>query len=165
MGMIIRVAFNNQSWAGKCTKAKDDYRIYECHRNDVYIGYGTFRIDENGTCVSEYDEAVLCTDYCWPCHRGRINPKRAEGTAFFVFPSKDKSGRQPLTLWGYATIKRTEGSKVVFHPFEPLPQDKWVRQLSAKDILGKPWGKGTYRFIDSRTEDILMEAVRHGWVG
>jgi hypothetical protein len=33
-----------------------------------------------------------------------------------------------------------------------LPQ-KWVRGLSSVDLLGKFWGRNTYRYIDQEIED------------
>jgi hypothetical protein len=157
--MLIRTAFNNAGWAGKCTNAADDKRLYKCQKGIVDVGYGRFTFDEEGVCTSACDEARLCTELVWHSYHGKVDKKRAEGTAaYFVFPDIDST----LTLWGRATIDCTEDKRVRFLPFSPLPEEQWVRHLRADEILGKPWGQGTYRFIDSVTEahlEILIAAM------
>ena len=155
VGMLIRTTFNNAGWAGKCTNAKRDARLFKCQLNVVDIGHGEFTTDERGICTSGCDEEMLCVDFRWPGHQGRVNKKKAQGTAFFVFPNVNSS----LTLWGRATIAGTEGNSVCLLPFSPLPQDEWIWDLRAQEILGKQWGQGTYRFIDSGIQSRLERVI------
>jgi hypothetical protein len=160
MGMIIRVAFNNQNWMDKCTDISDDPRFNKCITNIVDVGA---KIDELGNCKGEDCwEKTLCTEYFWVCIQGNFS-KRARGTVFFVFTDIDGS----LVLWGKSKVKRVKGNKVYFEEFEPMSEEKWVKGLHAKEILGVNWGNGTYRYLDKphhqypdkTKEDFLAEKI------
>lgn len=74
---------------------------------------------------------------------------------FFVYPDLDHS----LVLWGMSKVKKVKANTVYFNKFKPLPIEKQLRGLSAKDILGKQWGSGTYRFIDTKIENKLKQLM------
>jgi hypothetical protein len=153
MGMIIRVAFNNRNWMGKCTNVKDDDRFFKCSKKVVATGY---RVDKNGNCVSEDCwEQHLCKKYRWRTDHGNFKRAQAKEPVFFVFPDVDNS----LVLWGMSKIKEVKGNEIYFDEFKPLPQEKWVRGLSSKDLIGKPWGNGTYRYIGPDKEAKLKKLI------
>ncbi|HEX9976715.1 MAG TPA: hypothetical protein VGA82_05640 [Dehalococcoidales bacterium] len=152
MGMIIRVAFNNQNWAGKCKNAHG-VLFSKCWDGTLDVSYA---LDKNGNCIANCWESTLCTKYFWENQRGNFS-ERAEGTVFFVFsPPIDNS----LILWGKSEVDRVKNNKVYFREFKPIPYGKWVRDLWPKDILGKPWGSGTYRYLTEEQERFLNNLIK-----
>jgi hypothetical protein len=151
MGMIIRVAFNNQNWAGRCKGAGQDGRLFKCQEGIVDTSY---QLDANGNCLANCWESTLCTKYFWESTIGNFG-KRAAGNVFFVFPDVNNS----LALWGESEVDRVEGSRVYFKPFMAMPSNKWVRNLSPIDILGKYWKGGTWRYLSSNQEDFLLQKI------
>lgn len=150
--MIIRTAFNNQNWSGKCKNADQrDRRLFKCWRRIVDTGY---RIDKSGNCLADCWESTLCTKYFWEGTRGGNFSKRARGNVFFVFLDIDNS----YVLWGKSKVKKVVGNVVYFNKFKPMPPERWVR-LSLKDIIGQKWAQGTYRYIDAKTESRLKEQI------
>ena len=151
MGMIIRVAFNNQNWMGKCTNISNDPRFNKCTTNTVDV---RAEIDELGNCKGgDCWEKTLCTEYFWES-RGNFS-KKAAGTVFFVFPDVDGS----IVLWGKSKVKRVEGHKIYFEEFKPMSEEKWGKGLHAREILGVHWRQGTYRYLDKTQEDFLMGLI------
>jgi hypothetical protein len=158
MSLMIRVAFNNEGWAGRCRNAADDPRLFKCKRQviDVRFPHGRgFETDPNGTCaVLECYEATLCTKWFWESN----NPfARAEGKVFFVFPEWP-GGK--LVLWGRSFVHSVEPQAngtyhLKLHEFQPLPESQWARGLTSEDILGKPWRQGTYRYLTAPQESRL----------
>lgn len=153
MGMVIRVAFNNKNWAGKCTNANRDRRLFKCRENVVNTGY---KVDKNGNCLAECWESSLCTKFFWNSEVGNFNKERAKGEVFFVFTDLDNS----LILWGMSKVKKIEGKRIYFDKFKPLPPEKRVKFPSSKDVVGKVWGQNTYRYIDANREDELKELIK-----
>lgn len=153
MGMVIRVGFNNKNWAGKCTNADRDRRLFKCREEVVNTGY---KIDNNGNCLAGCWESSLCKKYFWGSAVGNFNKERAKGQVFFVFPDVDNS----LVLWGMSKIKKVEDDEIYFDKFKPLPPEKWVRGLSSKDVVGKVWMQNTYRYIDADKEAKLKELIK-----
>lgn len=153
MGMIIRVAFNNQNWAGKCKNADQrDRRLIKCWQQVVDTGY---KIDKNGNCLAGCWESTLCTKYFWGNVLGNFDTKRAQGNVFFVFSDIDNS----LVLWGTSRVEKVVGNKVYFRKFKPMSPERWIRGLSSEDIIDQTWGQGTYRFIDTQTESKLKKLI------
>ncbi len=162
MGMIIRTAFNNQNWDGRCNNAdkntdKRDERLFKCWNKVLKTGY---EIDENGNCLANCYESTLCTEYYWM--NGERNGKlldfktdRAKGNVFFVNPIKDNS----LVLWGKSKISKVNGGKIEFEKFKPMPEEKWIHGLTAKYIFGVHWGQLTFRYIDSQIEKYLNDLI------
>lgn len=147
MGMIIRVAFNNQNWSGRCQNVRGDTRFSKC-REDVYdVGY---KLDEKGNCLADCWESTLCTAYFWGSTIGNFG-RRAQGNVFFVYSDTNNG----LVLWGKSEVARVEGKWIYFKAFKPIPETKW-RRLNAKQILGKNWGQGTYRYLSKSHEDFLL---------
>jgi hypothetical protein len=154
MGMIIRVAFNNRDWKGKCTNVKDDKRFFKCSMEVVRTGY---KIGKNGNCVSKACwEQHLCKKYRWRNNHGNFKRARAKEPVFFVFPHVDNS----LVLWGMSKIKEVKGNEIYFDEFEPLPPEIWVRGLSSKKLIGKHWGSGFFRYIGPDKEAKLKNLIK-----
>lgn len=157
MGMIIRVAFNNQNWAGNCKNAdQHDRGLFKCWKNTLKTGY---KIDENGNCMANCWESTLCTEYSWLNKNGYFDTNRAKGNVFFVFPAYDNS----LVLWGKSRVSKVIGDKIYFNKFKPMPAEKWIRDLPANFILGKNWGHGTFRYIDSQIENKLKNLINENF--
>lgn len=148
MGMVIRTAFNNQNWNGKCKDAENE-RFFYCKVVDT--GYG---IDDEGNCSSEVCfESKLCKEYIWRNTIGNFG-KKAEGQVFFIF--RDHKEKNAFVLWGMTQVKKVDGNRVYFKEFKPFPQEKWIRRLSLEETIGrKKWGQGTYRYIDVDKESKL----------
>lgn len=155
MGIIFRVVFNNQGWSGKCKNALSDYRLFKCQNIKVFIGHGRFEVDNYGTCISECWEASLCSSFSWESHLGNFNESRAHGSAYFVYSARDNS----LTFWGKSQIRDVAGNRVHFEPFSPLPDERYVHGLRAKDFLGTVWGNSTYRYLSEQQEGNLKQLV------
>lgn len=153
MGIIIRVAFNNKRWAGKCSNAdKRDRRLFKCWSKTVETGW---RINKRGQCLANCVESVLCRKYYWINFQGNFDAMKASGNAYFVYPDINHS----LVLWGKSRIKSVVKNKIFFHPFQPMPEKKWVRGISAKSILGKHWGSTPFRYIDNKIESKLDSLI------
>lgn len=155
MGMIIRVAFNNKNWMGKCENGDTDERLFKCQGLDINIGWGEFRVDERGNCQSECRESELYARYLWENYQGNVDTNRASGETFFVFPHVDNS----LVLWARSRVQRTENNMIYFERFDPMPEDRWIEGLRAIDFLGKKWGQGTYRYLDEVQTERLMDLI------
>lgn len=153
MGIIIRVAFNNQNWAGKCKNAdKRDRRLFKCWQQVIDTGY---KIDKNGNCFADCWESTLCTQYFWESNLGNFDTNRTQGNVFFVFSDVNNY----LVLWGVSKVKKVVGNKIFFKKFKPMPPEKWINNLSSKDIIGQNWGHGTYRYINTQIEAKLQRLI------
>jgi len=154
MGMIIRVAFNNQNWAGRCKNADRDVRLFKCWEGAYNVSY---QIGEAGNCLAGCWESKLCIEYCWENHLGDFNPFRAEGNVYFVYPDLANS----LVFWGKSEVKEVRGNKVYFEKFEAMPEEDQKR-LGAEDILyvfGSPWRQPPFRYLDEGQENRLRERL------
>ena len=151
--MIIRVAFNNRNWNGKCLNAdKRDRRLYKCWEKVVKTGY---KIDNKGKCKADCSESSLCKKFKWYNYRGDFNSKKAKGKVYFVYPDIDNS----LVLWGKSKVLKIDGDTITFNKFKPMPETKWLRNLRAKDILGKHWGRNPFRYIGEDIEQLLDKLI------
>ncbi|MEO0083526.1 MAG: hypothetical protein ABIK33_03985 [candidate division WOR-3 bacterium] len=152
--MIIRVAYNNQGWKAKCKNVRYDEMLYKCRQRILNT---QFKLGKNGNCVGTCDESKLCREYYWINYSGdNFNKTRANGKVYFVYPDKDNS----LVLWGESKVKSVKGYRIYFEPFEPWPRDKWISKIKAKEILGKPWGSGTFRYLNDKQEERLINLIR-----
>ena len=153
MGMIIRVNFNNQRWAGKCKNADSDRRLYKCQKKLMKTG---FKVDKKGNCLANCWESTLCTKFFWGNEKGNYDSERAKGKVFFIFADKDGS----RVLFAKSRVKKVEDDKLFFEKFRPMEQEKWIEGLLLKELLGKKWGEGTYRYIDEKNiENKLKEII------
>lgn len=150
MGMIIRVAFNNQNWAGKCKNATGR-RFLKCSQKAVNTGY---KIDKEGNCLAECWESTLCTKYFWGSTIGNFDMEKAKGNVFFVYPDIDNF----LVLWGKSRVEKVVDNNVYFEEFKPMCQERW-QIIIPKDILGQNWAQGTFRYIDSHIEAKLNDLI------
>ncbi len=168
MSMIIRVLYNNQGWRGSCQAPGKDIGCWQCFEENVDIKLPQ-RTDE--VCTGHCWEQHLCVDYKWGCTpKGRVFGYQAypETKVFFVFKQPDGN----YTLWGKTTIRavddepREEGQDyevgfafIHFNPFEPLPKERWVKNLSSVQLVDKQWLMGRYRYIDAEREAYLEQLI------
>jgi len=177
-GLVIRTAFNNQEWAGRCKNPLNDKRCFKCIEGGLYINHGNpIEEDEHGDCKGDPEnyplnhplnkiephwcwEQVLCKKYFWGNPLGSWRSADIEMPVYFVYPESNGT----MTLWGYSTIEKIDNSldeytPISFKPFEPLPKEKWVRGLTGKIITGKKWGQGIFRYLDEHHERYLASLV------
>lgn len=228
-GILIRAAFNNKDWEGRCIDPVKDKRCYICRNIDVQ-GRDSFksemRTDEQGLCYFEAlrdnwmpiswvrrinpgqrivngyrriggknvpskfvyikcgeriqdacAEQFLCTKYWWENFEGEpslhqdrspivscnafSSRARVGQQVFFVFRQPRDRDRQKYTLWGKSWVEDIvdHRKRIVFEPFEPLPEDKWRKDLYSYDLIGKPWGNGTYRYVDTQSVTRLNSLI------
>ncbi len=74
---------------------------------------------------------------------------------FFVFLDVDNS----FVLWGTSRVEKVVDNKVYFKKFKPMLPERWIRDLSSKDIIGQNWGHGTYRYINAQIESKLEKLI------
>jgi 5-methylcytosine-specific restriction endonuclease McrA len=155
-GIIIRVGLNNQNWQGKCKNVHFDARLFMCKNKTVRTG---FKANKKGTCLGLCWESTLCTEYFWKNNIGRFVRAKPNHKVFFVFPVKDNS----LVLWGHSWIKSVDDNTLYFKKFKPMPEEKWITGLFAKELVGKQWGQGTFRYLyDSSLIDRLESLIDNG---
>lgn len=166
MGLIIRVLYNNQNWQAPCKKPGKDNLCWLCFENNVNIKQPNREDDE---CTGHCWEQHLCTEYRWGCTaRGRIFGSRAYPgmKVFFIFKQPDGN----YTIWAKTTVSSVDDRLVGgdredeagfafihFNPFEPLPREKWVANLSDIQLVGRKWLMGRYRYINAERETYLEE--------
>lgn len=186
-GIVIRTAFNNQGWQDRCMNPLNDPRCYQCVEKRINVGWtktikSRIDKDEDGHCVfiAEEDaviplegggriqagqrtdhpcaEYALCSQYYWENFERhfstRVHPGQA---AFFVFKNRD----QYYTLWGRSRVRSVTSNRqgIYFEPFEPLPQDRWVEKITDRDLVGKPWRQGTFRYIGADQVHYLDDLI------
>ncbi len=168
MGIIIRHMYNNQMWSAPCKRPNEDTSCSLCFNPNVNIR-GPELAD--AVCSGQCWEQELRTSYEWGCATGRGFGNRAHPgmKAFFAF--KQQNGT--YTLWGRTTVrsvnvppmgklhsaKERYANYIRFDSFEPLPREKWVNNLTAKELVGAEFRMGTYRFITAYQEDRLEKLI------
>jgi hypothetical protein len=155
MSIVIRTAFNNQNWDGKCHDADRDRRLFQCKQEVVNTGY---KIDKTGICKATCWESTLCSEYWWLCLSGNFSTDKASGRAYFIY--RDIGGT--LVLWGRSKITEVADNIVYFKKFKPLSDAKLRHDLTYGYLenIGVPsWHRGTFRYISENTADILDELI------
>lgn len=173
-GIVIRTVYNNQGWAGPCKSPhKDFYKCYKCVDGDVVNinERNPVREDKNRFCEGAVDAAIwpgdkwcweqtLCSEYFWRNIKGKWRFATTEMPVYFVYTEYDGS----LTLWGKATIDEIDNEHeyptLKFKPFEPLPQDTWIKGLNGERLTDSSWRQGFYRYLDERHENYLSSLVK-----
>jgi hypothetical protein len=171
MGMVVRTLYNNQGWRAPCRHPNQDRGCWLCFEDNVAIQPPS-RTDEK--CSGHCWEQHLCAEYRWGCiPKGATFGRRAyPGTkVFFVFKQPDGN----YTLWGETSVRSTDDMPldqggddeagfafVHFEPFEPLPRDKWVSNLSNIQLVGQKWLMGRHRYINAEREAYLKELCERG---
>ena len=173
MGIIIRTAFSNRGWTGRCKNPLKDQRCYQCTEGRIWINWGKpVEEDENGFCKGQQPppgysvwclEQILCTEYYWENWRGKWRRAYPEQKVYLVYRERDGS----YTLWGRTEVGRVDNEaephpKLCLKPFSPLPKDRRVRGLSDIDLTGKPWLRLTYRYIDNKRDAFLDSRMEGG---
>lgn len=181
-GLVIRTAFNNQGWAGRCKEpVTRDRRCYKCVDAVFWINKGKpIKEDEDGYCTGDGSgmyksnqfllnlkshwcwEQLLCRKLFWGNPLGRWRAVFLGMPVYFVYGERDAA----FTLWGHSTIDRIENAVeddeyplIYFKSFEPLPEKKWVKALTAEEICGKGWRQGSFRYLDENHERYLASLV------
>jgi len=177
-GLVIRTAFNNQGWAGRCKSPLQDEGCFKCKEGGLYINHGNpIEEDEQGNCKGNPEnyplnhpfdtvephwcwEQVLCKKYFWGNPLGSWRSAYIGMPVYFVYPEANGT----MTLWGYSTIEKIDNEPdeyppIYFKPFTPLPQEKWVRGLTGDVITGAKWGQGIFRYLDDNHERFLASLV------
>lgn len=168
MPMVIRTLYNNQGWKAPCRQPGKDANCWLCFEDNVNIEPPEPSDEE---CSGGCWERDICSRFRWGRNpQGRRFGKRARPgeKVFFVFKQPDGK----YTIWGKSIVSSVDaeplkqGEKgevgyafVHFEPFEPLPRDKWVRNLSDVELVGERWLMGRYRYIDSEKEDYLEQSI------
>lgn len=171
MGMIIRTLYNNQGWQTRCESPYKDRKCRLCFEPNVNIRPPTVT-DE--VCTGNCWERNLCVKYRWGCTpQSRTFGGRAHigMKVFFVYKQLDGN----YTLWGETTVQSIddrvleEGEDdekgfafIHFNPFAALPEDKWVKDLTDRQLVGEKWLMGRYRYIDTRRESYLEQLIEGG---
>ena len=150
--MILKVAYNNQNWAGTCKNANNYATFFKCIDKTYNVNY---RLNNKGNCLATCWESTLCKKYFWRSTIGNFSV-RAEGKVFFVYPTFEND----LTLWGRSEVDRVEYNTVYFKEFKAMPREKWVRNLSAIDIFGTPWMQPPFRYLIEKQEEYLEDLIR-----
>lgn len=173
VGLVIRTVFNNQGWKEPCKNPLKDYRCFKCvEGGGLYINKGNpIEEDEKGFCKgnSEGDpklgekwcwEQGLCTKYFWKNIKGKWRYVNVGMPVYFVYSERDGS----LTLWGRSVIDKVNNefkySHLYFKPFEPMPQDKWVKGLNGEELTGNSWRQLHYRYLDEKHENFLSSLIK-----
>lgn len=169
MGIVIRTLYNNRSWQAPCNSPYKDRGCSLCFEPNVDIKPPSIS-DE--VCTGNCWERNLCIKYRW----GGIPKGRTFGgqayigmKAFFVCKQLDGN----YTLWGKTTVQSIDDNVleegeddekgfafIHFSPFEALPKDKWVRDLTAQQLVGKKWLMGRHRYIDTGRETYLEQLIK-----
>jgi hypothetical protein len=170
MGIVLRVAFSNSSWAGPCANPLDDpARFEQCIKQKIRVGtrreqgapLDRITQREDGKCASTCYEQKLCTDDPrWQTALGTWRQAQAGDKTYFVF--RQAGPRALYTLWGRSRVTRVEGCYIFFERFEPLPEAKWRENLTARQLVENEWKQGFYRYVDALQEDKLDSLVEGG---
>jgi hypothetical protein len=169
MAILFRVAYNNQGWAAPCESPGKDEKCRKCFDGSLNI---IAPDHEDETCSGLCWERDLCRNFEWGNtvkHRRFGSDVTGGDTAFFVF--RQLGGG--YTLW--ATTKVTAinippirdltGHEIGyehwlrFEPFKPLPEQKWVKNLSDRDLTGTKWGQGGFRYLTDKKEEELLARI------
>ena len=170
MSMVIRVLYNNQGWRAPCNTPGTrntpdrDSLCWLCFKGNVNIRMPSLNDEE---CSGHCWEQHICTEYRWGCApKGRIfGPSAYPGIkVYFIYKQPDGN----YTLWGRTTVSDVDKSIaggdredeagfsfIHFNPFEPLPREKWVSNLSDIQLVGNQWRQGRYRYINTQREAYL----------
>jgi len=170
MDLVVRVLYNNQSWQAPCKKPGSDRLCWQCFREDDLDITGPSISDE--ICTGHCWEQHLCTDYRWGCYpKGRNFGSRAYSgqKVYFIFRQPDGK----YTVWGKTSIqdidkKPMEQGKddekgfafMHFNSFKPLIKDKWIVNLSDRQLVGEEWRQGRYRFIDAKQSAYIEDLIK-----
>ena len=171
MAIVIRVAYNNKDWKDACDTPGKDNLCWYCFEGILQIKPPK---KDDIQCSGDCWERRLCKDYKWGCTpKGRVYGSDAYPgvSVFLVFKQPDGN----YTIWGKTTVSTvdTEPMKsennfedgfafIHFNPFEPLPRDKWVADLSDVQLVGARWLQGRHRYIDTNREKHLNQLIEVG---
>jgi len=168
MGLVIRCLFNNQHWKDACIKPGDDWECKLCFTSPVNIKSPKAN-DE--VCSGDCWERYLCRNYRWGCTpQGRTFAQAHKGMRVF-FAYKHFMG--DYTIWATTKVKEIDSSPmhtridgeegfafIHFEPFEPLPREKWVSDLSDQKLVGEMWRQGRFRYIDKDKEKYFDQLIQ-----
>lgn len=176
-GLVIRTVFNNQKWRAPCREPWNDPQCYKCRSGNLFINRGNpIQQDEDGFCIGTNPvplhglceqpiwcwEQVLCVKYFWGNPTGKWRQVETGMPVFFVYQEPDRT----YTLWGWSTIREIRNDTtyeyplLFFEPFEPLPEERWAKNLTSEAITGiKRWNMPFYRYLDKIHTEYLLSLV------
>lgn len=168
MAMIVRVAWNNKDWKAACDEPGKDPFCWYCFQGLLQIEQPK---KDDFICSGDCWERRLCKEYKWGANgQGKVFGKNAypEEAVFFVFKQPDDL----YTIWAKTTITSVDTAPmkstyiyengyafVHFQPFEPMHKEKWVKNLSDVELVGKRWLQGRFRYIDNNQETYLDQLI------
>ena len=175
MSMVIRTLYNNKSWEDRCTAPYKDVECASCFKINPFTNERMFMIKQpNRTdeeCSGDCWERSICTEYRWGCTpKGKTFGKRAYPgmKVFFVYGQPDGN----YTLWGKTTIQSIDDrvleqgedfgegyAYIHLTPFQPLPKEQWVRNLTDHRLVGEKWLMGRYRYLNASQESFLEDLI------
>jgi len=171
MGIIIRTLYNNQNWRALCKQPRPYNECKRCFKPKEAI-LGPSPSDE--VCTGNCWERNICVKYRWGCNpKGRKFGGRAYIGMKVFFVYKQPGGKQALyTLWGKTTVQSIDDKVVAegqddekgfafmyFISFVPLPKEKWVRNLTDRELVGEKWLQGAFRYVDTARETRLEQLI------
>jgi hypothetical protein len=168
MAIIIRTAYNNKGWNGKCDYPGKDPLCWQCFTGDIRV-HGPNKNDV--VCSGDCWESRIYKDLKWGCTpKGRLyGPDAYPGvTVYLIFTQPDGK----YTIWGKTKASSVDGelmssgkdfedgfSFIHFAPFEPLPRDKWITDLTDVQLVGTKWLQGRHRYIHGSQEQYIQDLI------
>lgn len=164
MAIVIRVAYNNKDWKGPCDTPWKDNLCWYCFEGQLQIKAPQVN---DVVCSGDCWEKRLCTEYRWGCTpKGRVYGSDAYKGAKVFFVYKQRNGN--YTIWGRAQVSSVDDklmqssnefengySYIHFEQFEPLSQNKWVKDIPDTKLVGARWLQGRHRYINIEREQFL----------
>ena len=167
MGLVIRCMFNNQDWKDACIKPGEDWECEMCFLSPVNIRPPK---KDDEVCSGHCWERYICRKYRWGCTpQGRTFAQAYKGMkVFFVY----KHFMGNYTIWATTKVINVDDHPmqtgvededgfvfIHFEPFDPLPREKWVPELSDQQLVGELWRQGRFRYIDKEREQYLEQLI------
>ena len=168
MAILFRVAYNNKDWKAACDNPGQDHLCYYCYTGFLQVQPPK---EDDVVCSGNCWERYLCTEFKWGCTpKGRVYGSDAyKGVkAYFVFKQRDGN----YTLWGRTQVSSVDNEPmqsandfengyafIHFEKFEPLPRDKWVKDIPDTKLVGARWLQGRHRYINTDREKVLDQMI------
>ena len=170
MGVVVRVSYNNRNWETSCKYPGKDSLCFICYEDKLRIE----RPGENDeVCKGSCWEQDLCVNYEWGCtpEYKQFNSRKAYKGARVFFTFRQPDGN--YTLWGQTTIQAVNVKPIRksnpneghyeyflrFAPFKPLDKDKWVKNMTDRELVEAKWRQGRFRYITAEREAILERLI------
>ncbi len=161
MSLIVKCNFNSQEWKGRCRKAIDDKRLFNCHNEVVEPDEDSdeeeipiLKVTKRGTCAVTCHEQKMCVDFLF-VGKTSFNIQKTKGNIYFLFQDINKT----FVLWGHSKIKKVKGNVITCNPFEPIPEEKRIKSIKPIRFIGKHWGNGRHRYLSKEQETYIKNKM------